>query len=565
MVRHGIDDIRLFYENDLRFLEQFARMKVPLSWLREYVPVEVEPQRLAEDLTAAGLAVDAIETRGRGDRPRARHHHEPRRLHERLRRGPRGGGPLRPAAAAARHLGPARREPPASEALDVDDRGPRPLRALLRAGPRREGRPVAGLAARPARARGHPLDQQPGRPHELRDDRDGPAEPRLRPRPACPAGSSSCAGRARARGSTTLDGVERALPARVGVIAGQGGEPALALAGIMGGASSEIGEDTRVGGARGRLVGARSRCAARRGPSGCTRRPPTASSAAPTSAPAPAPSPAWRTSSRRSAPARCGPGLVERKGHERPARTVRLRPARVSALLGVEVPRLQQVRTLESLGFLVSGSGPEADRPRARPGASTSRARRTSRRRWAGTSGCTGSRPRCRRRPGRAGSGPRSGASGAIRDVLTGVGLVEVVNYAFVAGAQVDAARPRSGTRLANPLTEEQDTLRTSLVMPGLARHAAHQPAARPPGRGGLRAGPRLRRGRSGAPREERRLAVLLSGSTQPAPLVDEAAAVRPLRPQGRRRAALRPARRAGPRRSTARARRPPSSTPAGR
>ena len=24
MVRHGIDDIRLFYENDLRFLEQFV-------------------------------------------------------------------------------------------------------------------------------------------------------------------------------------------------------------------------------------------------------------------------------------------------------------------------------------------------------------------------------------------------------------------------------------------------------------------------------------------------------------------------------------------------------------
>jgi phenylalanyl-tRNA synthetase alpha chain len=23
MVRHGVDDIRLFYENDLRFLEQF--------------------------------------------------------------------------------------------------------------------------------------------------------------------------------------------------------------------------------------------------------------------------------------------------------------------------------------------------------------------------------------------------------------------------------------------------------------------------------------------------------------------------------------------------------------
>ena len=39
-------------------------MRVPLSWLRESVPFEVEPRKLAEDLTAAGLAVDAIETVG---------------------------------------------------------------------------------------------------------------------------------------------------------------------------------------------------------------------------------------------------------------------------------------------------------------------------------------------------------------------------------------------------------------------------------------------------------------------------------------------------------------------
>ena len=36
-------------------------MRVPLGWLREFVAVEVEPSRLADDLTAAGLAVDAIE------------------------------------------------------------------------------------------------------------------------------------------------------------------------------------------------------------------------------------------------------------------------------------------------------------------------------------------------------------------------------------------------------------------------------------------------------------------------------------------------------------------------
>jgi len=39
-------------------------MKVPLSWLREFVDVDVESARLAEDLTLAGLAVDAIETHG---------------------------------------------------------------------------------------------------------------------------------------------------------------------------------------------------------------------------------------------------------------------------------------------------------------------------------------------------------------------------------------------------------------------------------------------------------------------------------------------------------------------
>ena len=31
MMRHGVDDIRLFYGNDLRFLEQFPPVKVPLS------------------------------------------------------------------------------------------------------------------------------------------------------------------------------------------------------------------------------------------------------------------------------------------------------------------------------------------------------------------------------------------------------------------------------------------------------------------------------------------------------------------------------------------------------
>ncbi len=34
---YGLDDIRMFYENDLRFLEQVRAMKLPLDWLREFV------------------------------------------------------------------------------------------------------------------------------------------------------------------------------------------------------------------------------------------------------------------------------------------------------------------------------------------------------------------------------------------------------------------------------------------------------------------------------------------------------------------------------------------------
>ena len=40
LLKWGVEDIRLFYENDLRFLEQFGLMKVLLSWIREFVDVD---------------------------------------------------------------------------------------------------------------------------------------------------------------------------------------------------------------------------------------------------------------------------------------------------------------------------------------------------------------------------------------------------------------------------------------------------------------------------------------------------------------------------------------------
>src|SRR3989442_11125697 len=39
-------------------------MKVPLSWLREFVDVPAEPRQLGEDLTFVGLALEGLEGRG---------------------------------------------------------------------------------------------------------------------------------------------------------------------------------------------------------------------------------------------------------------------------------------------------------------------------------------------------------------------------------------------------------------------------------------------------------------------------------------------------------------------
>jgi phenylalanyl-tRNA synthetase beta chain len=144
------------------------------------------------------------------------------------------------------------------------------------------------------------------------------------------------------------------------------------------------------------------------------------------------------------------PGLVERKGDELPPRSIQHRPARVNALLGVEVPRLQQMRTLEALGFLVSGSAPEATvlAPTWRLDVS----------READLAEEVGRHFCLQRiepalppsdRPGQLRASLRR--ERRLREVLTGTGLVEVVNYAFVAGADGDTAagRPRR-----EPLTE---------------------------------------------------------------------------------------------------------------
>ena len=65
-LRHAVGDLRLYMEDDLRFLEPSGdrAMRVPLSWLREFVDIELDPEALAERLTLLGMEVKSIERWG---------------------------------------------------------------------------------------------------------------------------------------------------------------------------------------------------------------------------------------------------------------------------------------------------------------------------------------------------------------------------------------------------------------------------------------------------------------------------------------------------------------------
>jgi phenylalanyl-tRNA synthetase beta chain len=485
-------------------------MRLPLSWLREFVPVEVEVHRLAEELTVAGLAVDAVETAGREtvlsldittNRVDCMNVYGVAREVAALY-----GLPLRPLETSVAEAGPL-----AGESLDVVIEAPdlcgrfsaRLLDVRVSPSPAwlRERLELVGIRSinnlvdltnyvmiemgQPSHA--FDLARVPGGRLVVRWSRAGE---RL----------------------TTLDGVERALVSRVGVIAGAGGEPPLALAGIMGGASSEIHEATRVvaleaawwdplavrRGAR--ALGIRTEASHRfergadieAGPVSILR---LAHLLAKIGAGA------------------LRPGLVERRGNARPARSVVLRPGRVSALLGVEIEKARQEGILGALGFKVQDVGGRArvEVPSWRLDVTGEADLAEEVARHFGLPRIPSAVPAA----GRVGGLRRSQRrERRIREVLTGVGLTEVVNDSFVAGAEASFA-PGPAVRLANPLTEEQDTMRSSLVMPGLVTTL----------RKNLRLGRRdvaiFELGRvfapgTGRPREERRLAVLLSGQMQP-------------------------------------------------
>ncbi len=487
-------------------------MKVPVSWLREFVDVPVETGKLAEALTLVGLAVDGVETH-EGDsvldidvttnRVDCMNVYGVAREVSVLYR-----TPLRPVPAEIVESGR-----PAAEALDVvveaPDLCPRFCARVLDV---RIGPSPAWIRERLEKVGVRPINTVVDLTNYVLMEMGHPSHAFDLAR--IPAGRLHVRWAREGERLTTLDGAERTLTPRHGVVAGP--EAPLALAGIMGGATSEVGDDTRVVALEAawwdplsirraaRSLGMHTEASHRFERGADPEAPPLATARI-----------AHLLAKIGSGSVR--PGLIDRYVSPRPRRTTVFRPGRTDALLGVPVPAEQAQRTLEGLGFtLREGTlGVTAEIPSWRGDVAREVDLIEEVARHHGLDKIPATVP-----PGRGAEGlrPVQVRLRAVREALAGAGLDEVITYAFVSDRAADDHVPPR-VPLANPLSDEQAVLRTSLLVPGLV--------------GVMQAN--LRRGRRDAHvfevgrvflqsdtpewpvREVQRLGILMAGSGQPA------------------------------------------------
>jgi phenylalanyl-tRNA synthetase beta chain len=496
-------------------------VRLPLSWLAEYVAFTVEPRKLADDLTLAGLAVEGIETHGQEtvleldittNRVDCMNVYGVAREVAVIY-----GKPLRPLDLTFREAGA-----PARDALRVEieagDLCPRfcarvldvrlgPSPSFLRDRLEQVGvRPISNLVDLT-----NYVMMEMGHPSHAFDLALIP-EGRLRIRWA----------RAGER-LTTLDGVERSLDPIMGVVAGPGSP--LGLAGIMGGATSEVSEATSVVALEAaywdpvairrtaRALGMHTE-ASHRFERGADPEAPAAATA--------------RIAHllEKIGAGRARPGLVEAIGQLRGRRTVVLRPARIDALLGTSVPRERTRAILSGLGFEASGeTAASLDLlvPSWRGDVSREADVIEEVGRHHGLDKIPPTIPPARV-PGRL---PRAQVRERhARDVLVAAGLTEAINFGFTAGGRAGAFDSPE-VALLNPLSSDHDRLRATLL-PGLLDNLATN----------LRQGRRdvalfeigrvfaPSAGEEALPREERRLAFVLTGASRPHHFSEREAAV---------------------------------------
>jgi len=483
-------------------------VRVPLSWLREFVEVPVEPERLAADLTLAGLEAGGLERHGdetvldldvTTNRVDCMNVYGVAREVSVLYR-----VPLRPL-----ELGFTPKGEPAGEAVAVEiaapDLCPRFTARVLDV---TMGPSPAWIADRLQQCGVRPINNvvdltnyamlEMGQPSHA-FDAARLAEGRLIVRWAEPGEPLE-----------TLDGVARELQGRVGVVADPSG--AQGLAGIMGGAPTEVSDSTRVVVLEAaywspllirrasRALGIHTEASHRfeRG-------------ADPEAADVCSARIAHLLEKLGAGTAR--PGLVDVRPVPRAPRPVSFRPARAEKLIGDAVGAARCEEILSGLGFEKQADEGEASRweiPSWRGDVAREIDLVEEVGRHHGLGRVPSTLPPAR---GLVGLRPRQERDRRLRRFLAGAGLTEAITYSFVGLGEPDPGV----VRLANPLSEDQGELRVSLVRPGLVDAL----------RGNLRQGRRDVRlfevgrvfpsGEGGVPREQLRLGVLLAGAAPPA------------------------------------------------
>jgi phenylalanyl-tRNA synthetase beta chain len=426
-------------------------MKIPLSWLKEFVDVPEEPRRLGDDLTMAGLALEGIETHGSEvvlDLDVTTNRVDCMNVYGVAREvSVLYGRPLRVPDAQVSEKGE-----PASSALAVTIEAPdlcprfcgRVLDVTMGDSPSWLRDRLEMVGVRPI---SNVVDLtnyvmlelgQPSHAFDLARIPDGTLVVRL--------------ARAGER-VTTLDGIDRALPVGTGVVSSK--TVPLALAGIMGGASSEVSDATRtiaLEAAYWHPLTIRRNAKALGMHTEASHR--FERGADPEGQPLALDRIAHLLSKIGAGSAR--PGIVDVLAKPRPPVRIALRPARVDALLGATVPAERRTAILTGLGFVVNGDGWDVPSWRSDVSREIDLVEEVGRHH--GLNRIASTVPSARR----VGALTRAQQhERELRRLLTGMGLQEVIQLAL---APQEAGR----VPLANPLAGGAGALRDSLVFPGL-------------------------------------------------------------------------------------------------
>jgi phenylalanyl-tRNA synthetase beta chain len=428
-------------------------MKVPFSWLKELVDVPVEPARLGDHLTMAGLAIEGLETHGGEtvlDLDVTTNRVDCMNVLGVAREvSVIYGVPLRTPALSFTEKGA-----PAQEALTVS------IEAAELC-PRFCGR-VADVAMGPSPAWLRDRLEQVGvRPISNVVDLTNYVMIEMgQPSHAfdlarIPGGALVVRLAGEGERLTTLDGNERALPAGTGVVASPAGP--LALAGIMGGASSEVGDGTSAVAFEAAYW---NPLRIRRGSKALGMHTEASHRFERGSDSEVMPAALARIAHllEKIGAGSVRPGLIDVVAQPRRPVRISVRPARVDALLGTTVAPERQAAILSGLGFADAGGGAwEVPSWRGDVSREIDAVEEVGRHHGLGRIPATVPAAR------RVGAlSPAQRRERDLRRVLTGMGLTETIGLSL--------APESKGARvpLQNPLAGGQGALRDGLVFPGL-------------------------------------------------------------------------------------------------